>query len=79
MVLVLKMKYQVDEYVATIFPGNKMKKTRIVSGTGEGSVTFDGLAGGTTEYVITGPRNYFCTQAIYCLGQFSLETIHNPC
>ena len=46
--------FQVDEYVATIFPGNRMKKTRIVRETGEGSVTFDGLEGGTMEYVITG-------------------------
>ena len=38
-----------------------MKKTRIVRETGEGSVTFDGLAGGTEEYVITGLRKNFCT------------------
>ena len=45
--------------MATIFPGNRMKKTRIVRETGEGSVTFDGLEGGIVEYVITGLSNYF--------------------
>ena len=58
--LVLKIKHQVDEYVATIFPGNCMKKTTMKDtrkGT-FGEVTFDGLDGGTVEYVITGLRNY---------------------
>ena len=67
-------KYQVDEYVATIFPGNRMKKTRIVRETGEGSVTFDGLTGGTEEYVITGLRNNFCTQG-YLLFQVSFHIV----
>ena len=43
-----------DEYVATIFPGNIMKKARILSRDGEGGVTFDGLEGGDVEYVVTG-------------------------
>ena len=46
--------FQVDEYVATIFPGNIMKKARILSRDGEGGVTFDGLEGGDVEYVVTG-------------------------
>ena len=69
--------------MATIFPGNRMKKTRIVRETGEGSVTFDGLSGGTEEYVITGRRKNFCT--LGCLLSrsvfisLSFETIHYLC
>ena len=40
--------------MATIFPGNIMKKARILSRDGEGGVTFDGLEGGDVEYVVTG-------------------------
>ena len=66
------MKYQVDEYVATIFPGNNGQQSGMVKesldNTGKGKVIFEGLEGGTVEYVITGLRNYFVHWANYLVG-----------
>ena len=45
---------QVDEYVATISPGNEMKKVTLKEGTMQEEVFFDGLEGGKIEYTITG-------------------------
>ena len=45
---------QVDEYVATISPGNMMKKVTLKEGTMQEEVFFDGLEGGKIEYTITG-------------------------
>ena len=50
----LKNVLQVDEYVATISPGNMMKKVTLKEGTMQEQVFFDGLKGGKTEYTITG-------------------------
>ena len=50
----LKNELQVDEYVATISPGNMMKKVTLKEGTMQEQVFFDGLEGGKIEYTITG-------------------------
>ena len=42
--------------MATIFPGNRTKMTGVIGR--EASITFDGLEGGTVEYVVTGPKKY---------------------
>ena len=47
---------QKREYMATIFPGNRMKMTGVIGR--EASIIFDGLEGGTVEYVVTGPKKY---------------------
>jgi len=41
-------KLKVDMYVATIFPGNKLKKVEVGR-----EVSFTGLSGGTQEYIVT--------------------------
>ena len=58
--------------MATIFPGNRMKMTGVIGR--DASITFDGLEGGTVEYVVTGPKNIlYDSMQVYRLLQTILH------